>query len=175
MPTAAQEAEHTVPADVAPVYRYEDPIEEEKLLTVEEFLEISSRDTPSVRAFKCLVNELLSRMNQSKPSACRMRHTSGYSVPDSLPSVADFIADVSLCVKRSCSNSLYVIFGKCVDTQFEIWPRVPESVRNAIAERAGKLMIERGIVRRGKTARYWMSGYMQNGPRTKDTRSIRVA
>lgn len=155
--------------------RYEDPIDDEKLLTVEEFLEISTRDTPSVRAFKFLVNELLSRMNQSKPSACRMRHTSGFSIPDSLPSVSDFCADISLCVKNSCSQALYQIFCKCVDSQFELWPRVPESVRNALMERAGKMMVKRALIRNGKTRHYWDEGYLKYGPRTKDTRNVRVA
>ena len=173
-----EEGEESQPVEVAYTEKnlslYEDPIEEEKTLTVEEFLEINSRDSKAVRAFKFIVNEMLSRVNHSKPSACRMRHTSGYTIPDSLPSIVDFQADVALCVKRSCSQSLYEIFCKCVETQFELWPQVPESVRSAIMERAGNTLIARGIVRRGNTRTYWNDGFLRHGPRTKDTRSIRV-
>jgi hypothetical protein len=138
--------------------RYEDAVEEATPeIVVEEApaLVQSTKDSHAAKAFKCVLNELLTRRNHSNVSAVNST---------SLPSVADFTADVYLAAKRSLHPRLYEIFCWTVETEFEEWRDVSLLDRREIMNKTGAALIERGVCdKRGRTRAYFFSGYKERG------------
>ena len=147
--------------------KYADPIESVPVVTIEEILTVSSKDSPAVQAAKSVINELLSRQNRSHCSHMKYTVSTGSGVDRSAPSLADFAADVTLCAKRSLPRFQYQVFCWAIDNGFDGWHRVPEAVRKNIFENTGAELLRRKIWDGRSTRRYWENNFKKYGrPRT---------
>ena len=144
-----------------------DEVEKETRITIEipKPLDRKGNESPQVRAFKHCLSELLTRRQRSLVPVSRYDGKGRARRCTSLPSVADFAADLMLAGSRTLSPAMYRIYCWAVETDFEFWDTVPDIVRKHIMHTVGKRLLANRIFVAGKTAAYWSNGLYQRAPK----------
>lgn len=107
-----------------------------------------TRDSRNVKAFKHVVANYLRYRLSSCVKVANLSDEGGKAQfkPNVQANRLDFYADVSICVRKSCSASLYAVWVSFfVQQNGEHAEQIPSHVFLEIAERAGKLFLANGL------------------------------
>jgi len=113
-------------------------------------LALSSSDSRHCRAFKIVCSDAVQRRNRTVSGMSALISHVGHNM-SSHPSICDHRAEICVASKRALRGNLncYRLFLSMFDSDFEHWQEVPQSLRDFIMARVGKMFLKRGIVTDG--------------------------